>query len=426
MKTLQRWGFALRFTALFLTIPVSLLWRTILRPIILPTYKIVIILRERIKTHFHAQHKMLAVLTHRFAIHGVVFILSTSVIILNIGQAREVRAQDFAEGSLIAEIFRPDEEIIITAGTIIPSEISYLDTSTSVKYIPSLSGKITNADIIPVSERGEALVKTNVLANDVNTRDTITKYIVQNGDTASSIAENFGVTTKTILWSNNLTDASLIRPGDTLFILPTSGIAHTVRSGETISSIAKKYNADETEILAFNNMLRAEELTAGDEIIVPGGEQPPPPVAQPATRLASLRDVFFGGNSGTAPTSAPAASGGSYNWPTTCSRISQYFTYRHTGIDIDCDFGDTIFAAQGGTVTSTSWNGGYGLQVMINHGNGVQTRYGHLQKVFVSVGQQVAKGQSLGEMGSTGRSTGSHLHFEIIVGGGFTNPFNYY
>lgn len=421
MNALKKSRSLLRLLVLVLVVPGTFLWKVLVGPITVTIYKISIVIRERLKRHFHAQHKLLTILTHRFAMHGLVLVVAAGVVSVNIAQAQEVRAQEFGEGSLIAEIFRPNEETVITANTILPTHVSYIDTSASVKYRPSIGGDVDDNTTLAVSDIGSAVVKTNVLASDADTRDDITTYTVQTGDTASTIAEQFGVSTKTILWSNNLTDVSLIRPGDTLFILPTSGIAHTVQSGETISGIAKKYNAQEDEILAFNHLMSPEDLTAGVEIIIPGGEQPPPPVQ---TRLASLRDVFFGGSS--APASAPATAGGSLNWPTSCRRISQYFTYRHSGIDIDCGFGDTIFAADGGTVSSTTWYGGYGLQIMVNHGNGIQTRYAHVQKVFVSAGQRVNKGQAIGEMGSTGRSTGSHLHFEVIAGGRFINPFNYY
>lgn len=114
-------------------------------------------------------------------------------------------------------------------------------------------------------------------------------------------------------------------------------------------------------------------------------------------------------------------------WPTTATRISSgYGTRRgHTGIDIDGDFGDPVWAAKAGTVVSAGYNGTYGLDVVIDHGNGLKTRYAHLQSICVSAGDEIEIGEQLGEEGSTGKSTGSHLHFEVIVNGDQVNPNNY-
>jgi len=407
-----------------LLIPLALLWKILLRPITIILYKAYIVFGERLKTFFHAQHKLLALITHRFSIHVFVLLLTVTIVTGNVLQAEEVRAEEFADGSLIAQIFRPENDSTITSKAIVSAPTSYIDTSASVRVVPSIEGssEIVADDGVAIAGGGGAVVKSNVLGVDPSNRDDIQVYEVQGGDTVGTIAEQFGVSTQTILWSNNLSDGSLIQPGDTLYILPTSGIAHTVKSGETIGGIALKYKADEKEILEFNGLIDGSDLAAGDEIIVPGGQPPPPPPPPPTTQLASVRDVFSGGTP--APNAAPAA-GGSYTWPTVTRRISQYYGYGHTGIDIDGEFGDPIYAANSGTV-STGWYGGYGLQVLINHGNGTQTRYGHMQKVFVSNGQYVSSGQTLGEMGSTGRSTGSHLHYEVIVGGRTVNPFSYH
>lgn len=403
--------------------PISFVWSIAIKPIVIFCYKVFIIVIEKLKLFFHTQHKLLAVITHRFAIQILVVILTISIIFVNIGQANEVRAEEFAEGSLVAKIFHPDEEITITADdSVIPPRTSYIDTSASLKMQSRIAKDVEiETENVMLAEGGAALKKSNVLKGAIANNNDIEQYIVQSGDTVSTIAKQFDVSTQTVLWSNNLSDASLIKPGDTLWILPTSGTAHTVKSGETVSGIASKYEADVNEILEYNDLIEGTNLIAGSEIIIPGGIKPHPPAPQPTTKLASFSQVF----GGTAPASA-AVSGTKLQWPTTTHRISQYYGWRHSGIDIDGEFGDPIYAAESGTVTSVGWYGGYGLQVVINHGNGISTRYAHLQNVYVTQGQSVGRGNGIGEMGSTGWSTGSHLHYEVIVGGRTTNPFSYH
>lgn len=422
----------LRFLLTIIVKPVAYVWFLFLRPVVMGIYKLFVLFRERARTFFHAQHKLLAIVTHRVSLHIVMVVMTASIVTANVFQAQEVRAEEFGQDTLLSQVFHPDEEFVITAETIASGSSRYIESSTSVRLQPQLGDVVqpTVGNELAVTESG-ALVKSNVLGSNTQQNTSIQRYVVQPGDTASTIAAEFGVSTQTILSSNNLSSASLIKPGQELYILPTSGVAHTVKSGETVAEIAKKYGAKEEDIIEYNDLLSAENLIAGVEVIIPGGKQPEPVVVPSATTTttatgsgSSFTRVLTGGNA--APSSsAPAVSGGKWQWPTTCSRISQYYGYRHTGIDVDCNFGDAILAAEGGTVTTVAHFGGYGLHVEITHSNGIVTRYAHLQKVYVSPGQVVGRGQSLGEMGSTGRSSGSHLHFEIIVNGGFINPYSY-
>lgn len=115
-------------------------------------------------------------------------------------------------------------------------------------------------------------------------------------------------------------------------------------------------------------------------------------------------------------------------WPTTATRVSSYYGERgggHSGLDIDGDFGDPVWAAKSGTVTSAGYNGSYGNDVVIDHGGNVKTRYSHLQTISVEAGDTVEIGQQIGTEGSTGNSTGSHLHFEVIISGDTVNPLTY-
>jgi LysM repeat protein len=243
--------------------------------------------------------------------------------------------------------------------------------------------------------------------------DQISIYVVRKGDTLSSIAKMFNVTTNTIIWSNNIT-GSKVSPGDRLVILPISGVRHTVKKGDTLQSIAKKYNGDLEEIAQFNDLTTGAKLAVGDMVIIPDGE-------------------MLGGHTTTAKTT-----------PTTVKKVQQYLSapqyegyyarpisggvksqglHGNNGVDLVSNFGASILASADGEVIvakSSGYNGGYGSYIVIKHGNGTQTLYGHLSGVQVSVGDTVSQGQVIGNMGSTGQSTGTHLHFEVR---GARNPF---
>lgn len=253
-------------------------------------------------------------------------------------------------------------------------------------------------------------------------RTEIVKYEVQNGDTVSSIARRFGISVNTILWANDLGAYSLIRPGDSLTILPYSGILYTVKSGDNLSRISGLYSIEIDKITSANNL--DDGLKAGQKIILPGAVRLAQAVAtkKPATSytgISAIRDFI----------QAPAAktSGSKMAWPTVGSRITQYFSWRHTGVDIANKVGTPLYAADSGVVeiAAGGYNGGYGNTIVINHGGGIKTRYGHASKLFVKAGDQVEKGENIAAMGSTGRSTGSHLHFEVLVNGARKNPLNY-
>ncbi len=252
-------------------------------------------------------------------------------------------------------------------------------------------------------------------------------YEVQQGDTVSSIAKKYGISINTVLWANDLTARSVLRLGQKLTILPVSGVLHTVKRGETLGAIAKKYGSDVEKILAANRVASASQIQIGEDLVIPEGRPPvvtrtPAPAAPP--RLGDVRDVFK------PPAEAPpgqAADGADLVWPTDQKRINQYFKVRHAGLDINGNLTNATYAVDAGIVTFSGWNsGGYGNMILIDHGNGMVTRYAHHSKLYVKAGDQVLKGQTIGMVGSTGRSTGPHLHFEIYVNGKRVNPLTYY
>jgi murein DD-endopeptidase MepM/ murein hydrolase activator NlpD len=247
------------------------------------------------------------------------------------------------------------------------------------------------------------------------TRSEIVKYRVQAGDTVSGIAEKFEIRPETIMWANAQLedDPDLLSIGETLVILPVNGIYHTIGKGDTLESIARKHSIDVNAIMNLDaNQLNPEDgLTVGQWIIVPGGKKP---VIQKQVRTYS----------GAIPVSA-ARGTGNFGWPVSGVITQKYWAF-HQGIDIGAQIGTRVTAADSGFVIFAGWDTtGFGKMILIDHGNGYATLYGHLDGFAVSMGDSVKKGQLIGRVGNTGRSTGAHLDFRIRQGGAWRNPFGF-
>lgn len=223
-------------------------------------------------------------------------------------------------------------------------------------------------------------------------------HIVQPGENVSVIAARYGMDQWPVLWTNELEQDQTIRPGDTLRIPPVPGAGRTVKAGDTLESIAKKFDVDPAVIVEFpgNKLQPGADLVVGTYLFVPGGRLPIPELT-------------------------PGLATGRLRWPAR-GRITDRYRPGHPGIDIAANHGVPIYAADGGVVRSAFWNGNYGNQVVINHGNGIVTSYSHLSSFAVGAGQLVAKGSIIGYNGSTGYSTGPHLHFEVIRNGYYVDP----
>lgn len=245
-------------------------------------------------------------------------------------------------------------------------------------------------------------------------RTEVITYVVQPGDMVGTIARKFGIDEATVCAANGrLADnPDYLRVGQVLFILPVSGVLHVVEKGDTLEDIAKQYKANVEDIIAFkgNGLSAAPILVEGQELIVPNGKKPPTVRMVVAWR-------------GTIPKGAKRGSG-SFVWPTT-GVITQKYWSQHQAIDIGWVEGTGVIAADSGYVVQVGFHEGYGRFVLIDHGNGFQTLYAHFQMYFVEEGQSVAKGETIGLMGNTGRSTGPHLHFEIRKNGVKVNPLIY-
>jgi len=250
-------------------------------------------------------------------------------------------------------------------------------------------------------------------------RTEIITYTVQPNDTLWGISEAFGLQVETIAWANPEVEADpdLLSVDQLLRILPVDGIYYTVKSGDTVEKLAKTYKTTAEKItgLELNGLAPPYTLTVGQKIILVDGTKPAP---KPRTPYYVLQIV------GRPPKGAPVGSG-RFMWPVVGYWMRGFLSY-HYGIDIANRTGAPIYAADDGYVALSgqdTW--GYGLQVIIDHGNGYKTRYAHLSKILVKGGQIVKRGEKIALMGNTGRSTGPHLHFEIIKNGVRVDPTLY-
>lgn len=242
-------------------------------------------------------------------------------------------------------------------------------------------------------------------------------YIVRDGDNLSAIAKMFDVSVNTIRWANDIGRKGTIHPDQELVILPITGIEYTVKRGGTLRDIIKIYGGDIGEAVEYNDIDADEYLAKGTKVVIPDGELQ---IKQPVNSWRADRKY----------TATPSYVRGSntpeykgyYMRPVVGGTKTQRL-HGYNAIDIGASIGTPLLASASGRVVRakySGWNGGYGRYLLIQHGNGTQTLYAHASEVLVTVGQQVSQGEVVAYMGSTGRSTGPHVHFEIR---GAKNPF---
>lgn len=229
---------------------------------------------------------------------------------------------------------------------------------------------------------------------------------VHSGETLWDIANAYGITVDTILSANDLHDPNRISIGQELQILSVQGVLHQVATGESLWEIAERYKISIDEIAKANSISDPSRLQPNTKLVIPG-----------ATRLMPRDVLVVNGQLQKA-----------FDWPTR-GRISSPFGPRwgkmHNGLDIAVPTGTPVKAAADGRVTFAGWNGGYGILVIVDHGNGIETRYAHNSRLNVKVGQKVERGQIVSYSGNTGVSTGPHLHFEIRQRNNPVNPQTY-
>jgi len=268
-------------------------------------------------------------------------------------------------------------------------------------------------------------------------------HVVKAGDTLSRIASEYGLNIDTIMWANNLSDGDFIQPGMKLIIPPGDGVRVTVKKGDSLNSIAKKYKSNAQAILDYPTnafLISPADITPGMVLFVPDGVQIQAPVvaAKPSYTNVIITKPYQ--NASINPGSSSV--GRFLRWPVAGGKgmLTQCYWAGHNGIDIADSSLPGLVAAASGTVTFAGCQsgncppagqlyGGSGLAwtVIIDHGNGFQTVYGHMNSIYVKSGQKVSAGQSIGKMGASGRVTGVHVHFMVLSGGGWNsvNPAAY-
>ena len=387
--------------------------------------------------------RALSLLANRYAIHAVVIVLTFAVTATNLyaSDGGAPQTDDGVQKSILAGLTMSEEEAIVVEeappqNVNAPEDVSYLGSqalsahdATEYEELGVDNGESYEDDPLElelVSPLANAVrVQPQVEEGETpSTRTRVEEYVVTDGDTLGSIARRFGLHTETLLAANGLSARSIIRIGQVLRILPIDGVIYKIKRGDTVSKIAKTYGSDAEKIMEMNGLSYDEALATGTELILPDGRVPVPPAPKPPTRIATdIKKLFV--------PEPPADRVGTSQmlWPTAARRITQYFRgSRHTGVDIAGPVGTAIYAADDGVVATSGWNrGGYGNMILVDHGGGIFTRYGHASKNLVKAGDTVKRGDVIALMGSTGRSTGPHLHFEVMTSTPHhrVNPFDY-
>ncbi len=283
-----------------------------------------------------------------------------------------------------------------------------------------------------------AQIHTNIPSRP---RNEITTYTVQEGDTVFGIAEKFGLDPQTILWGNYeilLDDPHSLRPGQELNILPVDGVYWQWLGGLSFGAWAEFYGVTAADIIEYpGNNIDAKSIGDYENanipvetwLIIPNGKRDfvswSAPLGVTRENPASARVLGAGACD---PVSGGAVGYGYYVYPTNKHYLSgfDYSTKtNHLGLDFAGNEGEGVYAADAGVIVYAGWNDyGYGNMIMIDHVNGFQSLYAHLSALNVGCGQSVGQGEGIGAVGSTGRSSGSHLHFELMAGMK-VNPWDY-
>jgi len=349
-----------------------------------------------------------------FGVYGTLFLVI--LIIALKGVSGEGQASLFS--NLVKKYV---EETSASMINIIPSQNQLAFLTSSVELSQNNPGRGGDeATMEPQTIQQNSLLANNPVSTDFADtefkRSQIVEYTVQKGDLLSFIASDYGISMNSIIWANNLRDADSISPGQILKIPPVSGVIHTVKKGDSLASVAKKYGVETDSILEFNSLPQDGQLQIGDEIIVPDGQIKSNGLAygNKTSALTASRFSKLPRFSDFTQYFRPLTGG--YNWK---------IFHGRNGIDVAKACGTPIYAAAAGTVAiadSVGWNGGFGKVIKITHNGGIETVYAHNSKILVEAGQNVQGGQQIALMGTTGRSTGCHLHFEVH---GAQNPLAY-
>lgn len=269
-------------------------------------------------------------------------------------------------------------------------------------------------------------------------RSDVITYTVQPGDNLFSIADVFNLEPETLLWGNYETlkdNPEILQPEQVLNVLPVDGTYYQWQPGDNLAQVAAFFKAKAEDIMAYpgNQIDLTTPVTATDAIepgkwvIIPGGSRPLKDWGPPAISRSNPAVARYYGPGSCGEVYEGAIGAGIFVWPTSDHTISGYtYTGIHPAIDIGGSIGNAVYSADSGVVVYAGWsNFGYGNLVVIDHGNGWQTAYGHLSAIGVGCGQSVSRGIQMASLGSTGNSSGPHLHFEMVYNGAKLNPLDY-
>ncbi len=317
------------------------------------------------------------------------------------------------------------------ASTVVQQEAAFaaeLPTPTptiSPVVLPPFPGEAGQGSVAGISRL--ALIHTTI---PTRPRTDVITYTVETGDTIFGIAERFGLKPQSVLWGNTYIlgdDPHSLRPGQILTVLPSDGTYHRWSAGEGLNGVARGYGVVPETIISWpGNHLNpdilgdwaAPRIEPGTMLFVPGGERDFVNWSAPRISRSNpgIAKIFGPGYCGTVVDGAVGI--GAFIWPTDIHYLSGYDyspETNHRGIDISGETGDALYASDNGVIVYAGWHErGYGNVVVIDHGNGWQTLYAHMSVVNVNCGQSVYQGDVIGLMGSTGNSTGSHLHYEML------------
>lgn len=345
---------------------------------------------------------------------------------LNSKSSFKAVSPDSPQKKLLAQTAVLSIAALISSSFTVAGSFTHASMDYSSDYIEAYS---LPGDILVADDSGY-IVKINPQTDQSN-RVGLTDYAihtVESGETLSVIAERYGISTKTVMWENNISNANTLRIGQSLLIPPVDGLGYKVNSGDTLEKIAEKYKIEVDAIVA-QNVIEGNVIQKGQQLFLPGAA----PIVAPVNVANTYRNVNTYSNvriDAPASNASPAV-GKIFIFPTR-GGVTQGYSGGHRALDIADRSKPPIWAAAGGVVEKVStgtWGGGYGNHVIINHGNGVKTLYAHMDSVGVYAGQDISQGDVLGIMGNTGRvygATGIHVHWEVIINGVRQNPYNYF
>lgn len=353
---------------------------------------------------------------------GSIAMIGFFVLAINLSLILSGMSKSFYTG-LLGEVDIVVESIDVQEANAIESPVSVNDVDiNSYLYYQNLNmeAKSDNfLDLYLIEDKRFLLRSTELIQFEMSlTRpDRIMTYVVKSGDSLGKIADNFGINIETIKTANSLKN-NVINPGQELVILPISGIYYTVKKGDTLGGLAIKHKISASVISEYNG-LEDDVLRIGQKIILPGAK------AQVIISTTKTPSKVYASNpaDGKQVSDTRTTESDFFIYPTVGWNWGTAHGVNNSAVDIANTCGTPIYASADGVVIdvkSSGYNGGYGLYLKIRHNNGTSTLYAHLSKILIANGQYVSQGQLIGKMGTTGRSTGCHLHFEVH---GTKNPF---